>query len=107
MHNRHLGEQGGALFHQERQRRTASCNHEVRRTLPVLVPKEIARTLPLRLAGKAIHIHELAVKLDGPVGASGERRPNRLVRDEVGGQQPLVGVQNERPWLPQSEPPHR
>ena len=58
MHNRHIGEEHGSVFQQKLQRRAASGNHQVGRTLPILILQKVALTLLLRLTRKSGHVAE-------------------------------------------------
>ena len=95
MHNRHIGEQRGPVFEQKLQGRAASSNHQVGRTLPILIPKKIPLTLLLRLTRKSGHVEEFAVKLDAVASVARKGRPDGLIRDDIGRKQPLIRVEHK------------
>jgi hypothetical protein len=84
-----------SIFQQKVQSRTASGNHQVRRTLKILRAQEIPFPLLLRFARKSSHIEEFTVKLNAVSRLGREGAPDRLVRDDICRQQALVGIHDE------------
>jgi hypothetical protein len=88
----------GPVFHQEGQSASADRNYQIGGPSPIFVSKKIPLPLLLLLARKASYIEELTVKFDTVFAADFEGRPDGLIHDDIGWQQPLVRVEHKYAW---------